>query len=260
VTDAAIISLSAARADDDAAYERERSALFGNSPGEAGVYWGQGMARLIFKYSQRPGWTEQRLADKEKVLGNKGASQSYIHKKIVFGAFLEIIPNWNNGENIRWINSLSEGRFRECWEQTDKAASDDIRFHEVADMLSGPPRPKIDGAKLLAEFGDGKWHRIETVAERLGRQQEAMLKFVQKRHWSGGTSRADAEVKKVGRSFQVRIFPKEKAISYTEIVEELTPIIEHLRTEGKKMMATSTIGAARSTASALQKLLEKWAE
>ena len=62
MTDATILQITDGRAASDAAYERERAELVGNTPAEAGVHWGQDIARLIFKFRLRPGWTVRRLS------------------------------------------------------------------------------------------------------------------------------------------------------------------------------------------------------
>jgi hypothetical protein len=72
-----------------------------------------------------------------QALGNKGASQPYIHQKIIFGEFLEIVANGNNGaipvwsknlafsQNITTGNNLTEGRFRKYWEITADLKGDE---------------------------------------------------------------------------------------------------------------------------------------
>jgi hypothetical protein len=257
-----IVTLAAVR-DDDAAYERERAELVGNTPAEAGVRWNQALALLVFKFSQRPGWTEQRLADKEKALGNKGASQSYIHRKIVFGEFLTIMPNRHNGEIPSWMPNLAETRFRQHWEMAKSAPDKETRFREVARLLTQSEEWQRQSKNPVREairerYTDGKWHELGVIARAVD-EDEGVVKATLDRmtHVQAKDYKCEREIAARGR-IKYRIVPTEKMISTFELVEKLGPIIEYLRVEGRKHMATSTISAARTTASQLQKLLDEW--
>jgi hypothetical protein len=131
---------------------------------------GPGAPQLIYKFSRLPDWTERRLAEKEKALGNNGASPPYIHQKIVFGEILSVLANCKQGEMPSWLPGLSEGRFRKHWEMAKGAPDRDARFREVKRLLdqsaewqrksSNPVRKAIRD-----KYSDGKWHDLAVIAK-----------------------------------------------------------------------------------------------
>lgn len=128
-------------------------------------------------------------------------------------------------------------------------------------MLTEPSEKKLKlGKDILNEFADGKWHRIETIAARVDRPVEEVLKHIQKRNWAGGSSRAKAEIKKVGRGHQVQIFRRDKTVSTAELTEKLRPIIDGLMVEGRKGQIRVSTGQILSLGSQLRQLLDEWTQ
>jgi hypothetical protein len=113
---------------------------------------------------------------------------------------------------------------------------------------------------VIAAFGDGKWHKIETIAERAALPVDRVLTFIQKRNWAGGSRTATAEIKRVARTHHIRIYRKDKAIASRELVERLGPLIDGLKAEGKKNMATISIAKIALIAGQLQSLVDEWSQ
>jgi len=235
-------------------FDRERAKLreqYGDSSVEAAAKRDQALAVLFY----RSGWTQEELATKE------GKGQQHIGRSLRFGRFLNFTPTGVNAESIP--NNLTERRFRSYWEQTDKADTNErTRFREVSmlmqeDFRAVRPRRSPIGKAIIENFADGKWHRVETIAEKIEAAPdnvEATLDHMRK----NGTYGSKCERKKVGTGFQHRIFHSEKQISSNELVEKLGPIIEGLKLEGKKNMATMSPGTVAALAALLQKQLDEW--
>jgi hypothetical protein len=245
-------------------YDHERARIreaYGETGGEARVRWEQALAALFHK----SGWTQERLAKKED------KPQPYISRLLLFGRFLSSrsdLPNWHK---------LKEGRFRDAWSQTDKDKPERERFSEVERLLAEADERRMEnhsskiGKAIRAAFMDGKWHYAATIAKTIEAPEGEVKKTLDLAYGRGdGNATYKVERRPIAKSvarreglndaFQYRIFATEKKISSFELIEKLTPIIEYLRTEGKKNMATSTIVAARESATRLEKLLKEWTE
>ena len=68
------------------------------------------------------------------------------------------------------------------------------------------------------------------------------------------------EVKKVGPETHYRIFKQDKTVSVEELTMKLRPIVEGLKAEGKKNMATMVPAEVAMLAARLERLLNEWAE
>ena len=71
---------------------------------------------------------------------------------------------------------------------------------------------------------------------------------------------AKAGRKKVGNEIHYRIFKQDKAVSVEELTTKLRPIVEGLKAEGKKNMATMVPAEVAMLAARLERLLNEWAE
>ena len=234
-------------------YDRAKAEIistYGKSGGEASARWQQEFAKLF----HRSGWSQERLAKKEK------KSQQWVDFNLRFGRFLA-------SDLTTTGSNLTERRFREHWALTNKELHERERFREVERLLAESALRQADkrgaeiGAAIRAGFMDGKWHKPETIAKEIDCSEEEVVKVLNAS--AGRNNRAAYRVEKIKRprgAFEYRIFATEKKISTFELIERLTPIIEYLRTEGKKNMATSTIVAARESATRLEKLLKEWTE
>ena len=71
---------------------------------------------------------------------------------------------------------------------------------------------------------------------------------------------AKAERKKVCNQIHYRIFKQDKKVSVEELTTKLRPIVEGLKAEGKKNMATMVPAEVAMLAARLERLLNEWAE
>jgi len=71
---------------------------------------------------------------------------------------------------------------------------------------------------------------------------------------------AKAEWKRVGKERHYRIFKQDKTVSVEELITKLRPIVEGLKVEGKKNMATMVPAEVAMLAARLEHLLNEWAE
>jgi len=141
-----------------AEFEAEKARLltqYGSTSREAGQRRAQELARLY----ARSKWTVRAIAEIQQ--------QSYktIDFQVRFGRFLLLCTNCTQ-------TGLTEGRFRQLWLQTDKTATEDARFAAVAALLAeAQAAPRSDarqlGKSIVAHFADGKWHRVQEIAEQL---------------------------------------------------------------------------------------------
>jgi hypothetical protein len=241
----------------DAEYEFERCRLreiYGDSAIESAAKRDQALALLFI----RSGWTQQQLAEKEK------QGQQRIGQRLRFARFIIFTTQVVKAETIP--KNLTERLFRDYWSKTDKTETNDrIRFRAAYNLMAEDialrkqSRPRI-GKELVAEFGDGKWHSANAIADRLHVDIELVEDTLLTMRTGKGTYGAMAERKKVGKGYHHRIFKRDKTISSSELVEKLTPIIEGLMVEGKKNAATAAPRAVFILAGNLQRLLDEWTE
>jgi hypothetical protein len=111
----------------------------------------------------------------------------------------------------------------------------------------------------LAQFGDGKWHPLETIAAATGAPASHVQSILDRmRKW--GTYKARCDRKIVGKKYHFRLSPKDKQVSVHELIEKLTPILKELEVQGRANAATSSPPTVRLMTAKIQKLLEEWAE
>lgn len=238
-------------------YERERATLretYGESSTEAAAKRDQALAKLFY----RSQWTQEELAEKE------GQSQQRIGQSIRFGRFLNFTTTVVNFETLP--SNLTERRFRSYWERTDKSEGNErarftavLRLMQEETVLVQKRRPKV-GRTIVDQFGDGKWHPLTTIAEAVDTPEEHVVETLRTMEALRGTYGARCERKKVGTSFSYRIFRQTRTISSEELKTKLTPLIEGLKAEGKKNMATMSPATVAHLAGWLQKLLDEWTE
>lgn len=119
-------------------------------------------------------------------------------------------------------------------------------------------RPSV-GQPIKARFGDGKWHRFDTIVEYIQAPPD-LIQYTLKSMRKNKFYNVKAEARKVGQRTEWRIFSLEKTISAVLLIEKLTPIHEGLRAEGKKNMATMSPATVAYLAGKLGQLLKEWAE
>lgn len=238
-------------------FERERAVLretYGDSSTEAAAKRDQALAKLFY----RSGWTQEELAARE------GKPQSWISRRTLFGRFLDFMPTGINPETAP--ANLTERRFRSYWDRTDKSEGNErqrfsavLRLMQEETVLIQKRRPKI-GPMIVEQFGDGKWHALATIAKAIEEPEEHIVETLRTMEALRGTYGARCERKKVGTSSSYRIFRQTRTISSAELNTKLTPLIEGLKAEGKKNMATMSPGTVAHLAGLLQQLLDEWTE
>lgn len=190
--------MSAERFDQERA---ELRATYGDSKGEAGARFEQALAKLFY----RSGWTQEELARKE------GKSQRWVSYRLQFGRFLEFSTTGAKTENPAF-SRLTERTFRSYWSCTDPAETNErIRFGAVLRLMeeettlrkrpAKPLRPQI-----IAEFADGKWHRLSTIVGKVAESEEITKQALDTLVW-GQSPQVRGERKQVGASWSYRLFP-----------------------------------------------------
>lgn len=130
----------------------------------------------------------------------------------------------------------------------------------VTPLPKGARRPMI-GAKLKARYADGKWRPLERMAEKLEVDLEHLRATLDRMTWRNVTYYGcKAEKKRVGSEIQYRIYKLDKAISVTELVEKLAPILQGLEEESRKNMTTMSVAKVAVLHGQLRKLLREWSE
>src|ERR1700730_752891 len=119
--------------------------------------------------------------------------------------------------------------------------------------------PKV-GRDLVARLRPGKWYSAKTLAEDAGIAERDVHSVLQALCWQRLQHGAKAERKKVGNEIHYRIFKKDRAVSLDELTTKLRPIVEGLKAEGKKNMATMVPAEVAMLAARLERLLNEWAE
>jgi hypothetical protein len=112
---------------------------------------------------------------------------------------------------------------------------------------------------IKAQFGNGKWHSLDTIAEGLRADKKYVLDTISGMSKTGNFC-CKVERKRVGTNTEFRFFSKEKTISSNELTTKLRPIVEGLKAEGKKNMATMVPAEVAMLAARLERLLNEWAE
>jgi hypothetical protein len=121
------------------------------------------------------------------------------------------------------------------------------------------PLPGLAKAVITCCMGKRRWHSLEDIAAIGGVSRDDAqrimhnIKTNRKHH-------VRVEVKKVGRETHYRIFQKDKTVSVEELITKLRPIVEGLKAEGKKNMATMVPAEVAMLAARLERLLNEWAE
>jgi hypothetical protein len=203
-----------------------------------------------------------------------GLGQQYVSRMLAFGAFLNFTPAGVNADLTSLKRPLTEYRFRQFWVAAkEHAGNDRQRFRATWQLLlaseqdeaAGGRKPPRDFKPLRNELGkkfsDGKWHAVETIAERLDTDVDTVADMIGgARKFRLGEFPYEIEQKPVGRSVKYRLFKQDKQLSLQKVQEELAPIIEGLIAESKKTVVTHSPGTVARLAHQLKKLLEKWGE
>jgi hypothetical protein len=121
-----------------------------------------------------------------------------------------------------------------------------------------PMSPRV-GREMVAKLRRGKWYSAKDVADKAGATERDVHAVLQTMCWRPQHG-AKAERKKVGKEIHYRIFKQDKTVSVEELTTKLRPIVEGLKAEGKKNMATMVPAEVAMLAARLERLLNEWAE
>jgi hypothetical protein len=118
--------------------------------------------------------------------------------------------------------------------------------------------PANTSLTMIKRFNGNRWRSAREIAElcRVAVGDVPRLIHLVQCH----KHRAKVETKKVGKEIHYRIFKKDKTVSVEELTTKLRPIVEGLKAEGKKNMATMVPAEVAMLASRLERLLNEWAE
>jgi hypothetical protein len=121
--------------------------------------------------------------------------------------------------------------------------------------------PPNTSALLIKKCGNGKWLDALNgqIARRVG-QIESDIPHLVHMVQSSHKHRASVETKRVGGKTLYRIFKQDKTVSVEELTTKLRPIVEDLKAEGRKNMATMVPAEVAMLAARLERLLNEWAE
>jgi hypothetical protein len=128
--------------------------------------------------------------------------------------------------------------------------------------LRQPKRKKLPSdtsLSVIKKCNGDKWRNASEIAARTGLpecQVARVIHLIQTSH----KHRATVETKRVANKIHYRIFKQDKTVSLEELTTKLRPIVEGLKAEGKKNMATMVPAEVAMLAARLERLLNEWAE
>ena len=142
--------------------------------------------------------------------------------------------------------------------EAEKERARSREHHSTEEAAKRARRPSI--RKLIKDqFANGKWHSIDKIVERLRADKNHVLETIKGMSKTGDFC-CRVERKRVGQHIEFRIFTKDKTVSVEELTTKLRPIVEGLKAEGKKNMATMVPAEVAMLAARLERLLNEWAE
>jgi len=127
------------------------------------------------------------------------------------------------------------------------------------DVLRKKKLPGDTSLTVIKTCKGNKWRSALEVADLSGVSEEniaRVIHLIQTSH----KHRAMVETKRIGKEIHYRIFEKDKTVSVEELTTKLRPIVEGLKAEGKKNMATMVPAEVAMLAARLERLLNEWAE
>lgn len=222
-------------------------ATYGKSSTEAGARRDQELAAVFYRSS----WKQEELA---KVVGK---SAFWVSKRLLFGRFLGFLSDDKKSEFT--TSKLTEGGFRKYWDLT-KGNNEYQRFTEVLrQMAESTPAAKKRlgiGTKIIDEFGDGEWHRLEKIAEHVEQPPESLRELLN--HLGQQNRRvALCEKRPGGKSFSYRIVKAGgRKIDLDALMQELEPILEIMEYQGAQHRAALSPSTVLTCTHNIRKLLK----
>jgi len=245
-------------------YRRERAELrtiYGDTKQETSARADQALAVLFV----RSKWTQEELAAEEH------QTRGHIACRVCFGKFLQFVAMATKPESGQIsVATLTERRFRAYWARTDAEEKNDrIRFQAVLKLMEAEATfskshhtHKAVGHAIKATCADGTWHKLATIigkvqaieAEATRDQVVAVLKSM----IALGSYNVFAEKHKGGDLYRIVLGGHQKIDLHT-LKQELRPIIDGLKAEGKKNMSTMSPGTVAHLTCQLEKVLDRLA-
>lgn len=227
-------------------YKAERAKLAKNRS-EAGVRFEQELARLFY----RSGWTQAELAKAE------GKSKAWVDYQVRFGRFLDFSTSGGNSENPAF-SLLTERRFRDFWARTE--GDERERFREVLHIIEGAGlhakrRPPIMSPIRKAFADDGQFHKLSTIAKKVGATEEQVADCLVQGQCQG---RIRFDKRRNGKHDEYQVFRTSRPIPSAEIATKLKPIVDALQEQAARAAGTvSNADIARQVA-LLRKMIDEW--
>src|SRR5262245_3733334 len=135
-----------------------------------------------------------------------------------------------------------------------------MKSARAEEELGTPKKLPINtSVRVIRRCKGTKWRSAREIAALCGLAETDVTRVIHNIQGSH-QHRAKVETRKVGKGRQYRIFEKDKQVSVAELTTKLRPIIEGLKAEGKKNMATMVPAVVAMLAHDLEKLLDAWAE
>lgn len=204
-------------------------------------YHDQSLAKLY----QESDWTQRQLA------AHLGKSPGYVDKWARFGRFI-LASNLDA--------TLTEGKFRDFWSQTDKNEEEDMRFAAVSVLIEKDS--KDAAAKKLAQgirkkFDDGKLHQTSEIAESFELEETETDRIL--RNMTSNAALKSHAVNKRGNAYSIKKIKPTRTADLDALYEEVKPIIKALKTEGRKKETTlASLGTVEYLANKLDELLRTY--
>jgi hypothetical protein len=164
-------------------------------------------------------------------------------------------------------NSIRNGACRPVLTKDNLGANDLMTKSPVHALAQSAERialsknrmsPKV-GREIVGKLRPGKWYSAKIVAEDAGIAERDVHSVLHTMCWRPQHG-AKAERKKIGDQIHYRVFKQDKTVSVEELTTKLRPIVEGLKAEGKKNMATMVPAEVAMLAARLERVLNEWAE
>jgi hypothetical protein len=237
-------------------YRREREELrirYGASQKEAGAKADQALVALFL----RSKWSQVELAREEH------HSETWISQHLQFGGFLAQFAMANLPRN------LTERKFRKYWLSVpvDVRKNERQGFQAVLKLMEAEftlskshQTHKPVGEAIKATCADGGWHKLTTIVSKVQCvEQEAtqdQIMAVLKGMIAHGWYNVFCEKHKGGDLYRIVLGGHQK-IDLVTLKQELGPIINGLRAEGKKNMATMSPGTVARLTCQLEEAIDR---
>ena len=129
----------------------------------------------------------------------------------------------------------------------------------ISPLRNAKKLPADTSLSVIKKCNGDKWRTASEIAARTGLPECQVARVIHNIQTSH-QHRATVETKRVGKQTQYRSFKKDKTVSVHELTTKLRPIVEGLKAEGKKNMATMVPAEVAMLAARLERLLNEWAE